>query len=35
MLQFVMENPGDEEAERELLDYERRMQGDVPFEPLE
>jgi hypothetical protein len=35
MLQFVMEHPGDEEAERELLDYERRMQGDIPFEPLE
>jgi len=35
MLQFVMEHPGDEEAERELQDYERRMQGDIPFEPLE
>jgi hypothetical protein len=30
-----MENPDDEDAQRELLDYERRMAGDIPFEPLE
>jgi hypothetical protein len=35
LIQFVMENPNDEDAQRELIDYERRMAGDVPFEPLE
>jgi hypothetical protein len=35
LIQFVMENPDDEDAQRELIDYERRMAGDIPFEPLE
>jgi len=35
LVQFAMENPDDEDAQRELLDYERRMAGDIPFEPLE
>jgi len=35
LIQFVMENPSDEDAQRELVDYERRMAGDIPFEPLE
>ena len=35
MLQFALENPDDEDAQRELLDYEQRMQGVIPFEPME
>ena len=35
LIQFAMENPNDEDAQRDLLDYERRMAGDIPFEPLE
>jgi hypothetical protein len=35
LIQFAMENPSDEDAQREIVDYERRMAGDVPFEPLE
>ena len=35
LIQLTMENPDDEDAQRELLDYERRMAGDIPFEPLE
>jgi hypothetical protein len=35
MLQYALENPSDEDAQRDLLDYEMRMEGQVPFEPLE
>jgi hypothetical protein len=35
ILQVALENPLDEDAQRDLLDYERRMQGVIPFEPLE
>jgi hypothetical protein len=35
ILQFALENPLDEEAQRDLLDYERRQEGYIPFEPLE
>ncbi|MFM9004162.1 MAG: hypothetical protein ACKOSR_01465 [Flavobacteriales bacterium] len=35
VLQLALENPQDEDAQRDLLDYERRMQGVIPFEPME
>ena len=35
LLQYALNNPNDEEAQRDLLDYEKRMEGQVPFEPLE
>jgi len=35
MLQFALENPEDEDAQRDLENYEQRMQGVVPFEPME
>ena len=35
LLQFAMEHPADEDAQSDLLDYERRMEGHVSFEPLE
>jgi hypothetical protein len=35
ILQYALENPLDEEAQRDLLDYERRQEGHIPFEPLE
>lgn len=35
LLQFAMEHPADEDAQSDLLDYERRMQGHISFEPLE
>jgi hypothetical protein len=35
LLQFSIENPSDEEALRDLHEYEKRMEGHVPFEPIE
>lgn len=35
ILQYALENPGDEEAQRDVQDYELRMAGQIPFEPLE
>ena len=35
ILQYALENPSDEDAQRDLLDYELRMEGQIPFEPLE
>jgi hypothetical protein len=35
LLQYALNNPNDEDAQRDLLDYEMRMEGQVPFEPLE
>jgi hypothetical protein len=35
LLQYALDNPNDEDAQRHLLDYEMRMEGQVPFEPLE
>jgi hypothetical protein len=35
LLQYALDNPNDEDAQRDLLDYEMRMEGQVPFEPLE
>jgi hypothetical protein len=35
ILQFSLENPGDEEAYRDLLDYEKRMEGQTTFTPME
>jgi hypothetical protein len=35
ILQYALENPSNEEAQRDLQDYELRMAGQIPFEPLE
>lgn len=35
ILQFSLENPSDEEAYRDLIDYEKRMQGQPTFTPIE
>jgi hypothetical protein len=35
ILQFSLENPSDEEAQRDLMDYEKRMDGQPTFTPLE
>jgi hypothetical protein len=35
LLLYALDNPNDEDAQRHLLDYEMRMEGQVPFEPLE
>lgn len=35
ILQFSLENPDDEEARRDVLEYQKRMEGQVTFEPIE
>jgi uncharacterized membrane protein len=35
LLQFSLENPTNEEAYRDLIDYEKRMEGQPTFSPLE
>ncbi len=35
LLQYAIENPNDEEAQVDLANYEMRMDGQIPFEPLE
>jgi dolichyl-phosphate-mannose--protein O-mannosyl transferase len=35
LLLFSLENPTDEEALRDVHEYEKRMEGIVPFEPIE
>jgi hypothetical protein len=35
LIQFSLENPSDEEAYRDLIDYEKRMEGQVTFTPME
>jgi hypothetical protein len=34
VLLYALENPGDEDAQRDLQDYELRMSGQIPFEPV-
>jgi hypothetical protein len=35
LLQYAINNPNDEEAQQDLANYEMRMEGQIPFEPLE